>query len=187
MFNLQTNDGYDFRWISHIRSVFDRTGLRYTFTNQIQVKFCNLKPLLFERLRDQFIQVWFSDIENSSWGQFYATFKAEFCNENYLSRLSEFGRKQISKLRTSNCKMPIETGTWQNIFREDRICHLCRDGVGNEYHYLFLCKNESVFELCQNIYHLNPNINKMGGILSLCNVKLLCNIAVFVNKLNKLF
>jgi hypothetical protein len=42
--------------------------------------------------------------------------------------------KQISKLRTSNCKMPIETGRWQNISREDRICHLCRDGVGDEYH-----------------------------------------------------
>jgi len=35
-------------------------------------------------------------------------------------------------------------------------------------------------------YHLNPNISKMGGMLSLCNVKLLSNIAVFVNKLNKL-
>ena len=51
MFNLQTNDGYDFRWISHIRSVLDRTGLGYIFTSQIHVKFCNLKPLLFERLQ----------------------------------------------------------------------------------------------------------------------------------------
>ena len=57
MFNLQMNADYDFRWIFHIRSVFDRTGLRYIFSNQIQIKFCNLKPLLFERLRDQFIQV----------------------------------------------------------------------------------------------------------------------------------
>jgi hypothetical protein len=110
-----------------------------------------------------------------------------------LSRLSEFGRKQISKLRTSNCKMSIETGRWQNISREDTICHLCRDGVGDEYHYLFLCKNEAVFYLRQTYipryYHLTPNtcINKMGGMLSLCNVKLLSNIAVFVNKLNKLF
>jgi hypothetical protein len=41
--------------------------------------------------------------------------------------------------------MPIETGRWQNISREDRICHLCRDGNGDEYHYLFFCKNEAVF------------------------------------------
>ena len=57
--------------------------------------------------------------------------------------------------------------------------------------YLFLCKNEAVFELRQQYipryYHLNPNINNMGGMLSVCNVKLLNNIAVFVNKLNKLF
>ena len=188
MFNLQANDDYDFRWISHIRSIFDRTSFGYISTNQIQVKFCNLKPLLFERLRDQFIQVWISDIENSSRGQFYAIFKTEFCYENYLS---EFGRKQISKLRTSNCKMPIETGMWQNISREDRIRHLCREGVGHEYHYLFLCKNKAVFELIQKYiqryYLLNPNINKMVGILSRCNVKLLSNIALFVNKLNKLF
>ena len=84
IFNLHDDD-YDCRWISHIRSVFDITGLGYIFTNQI------LKPLLFERLRDQFIQVWFSDIENSSRGQFYAIFKTEFCYENYLFRLAEFG------------------------------------------------------------------------------------------------
>ena len=120
------NDDYDCRWISHIRSVFDRTGLGYIFTNQIQVKLCNLEPLLFERLRDQFIQVWFSDIENSSRGQFHSTFKTEFCYENYLSGLSEFGRKQISKLRTSNCKILIETGRWQNISREDRFV-ICVD------------------------------------------------------------
>ena len=70
-------------------------------------------------------------------------------------------------------------------------CHLCRDGVGDEYHYLFLCKNEALFKVRQQYiakyYHLTPNINKMGGMLSLCNVKPLTNIAVFVNKLNKLF
>jgi hypothetical protein len=57
--------------------------------------------------------------------------------------------------------MPIETGRWQDmISREDRVCHLCRDVVGDEYHYLFLCKNEAVFELRQKYrpwyYHLNP-------------------------------
>jgi hypothetical protein len=38
MFNLQMKADYDFRWISHIRSVFDRTGLGYIFRNQIQIK-----------------------------------------------------------------------------------------------------------------------------------------------------
>ena len=38
IFNLHDDD-YDCRWISHIRSVFDRTGLGYIFTSQMHVKF----------------------------------------------------------------------------------------------------------------------------------------------------
>jgi hypothetical protein len=64
--------------------------------------------------------------------------------------------------------MPIETGRWQNISREDRIRHLCRD-------HLFLCKNEAVFEIRKKYipryYHLTPNINKMTGMLSNIAVK----------------
>jgi hypothetical protein len=48
----------------------------------------------------------------------------------------------------------------------------------------------TVFELRQKYipryYHVNHNKDKMDGMLSLCNVKLLSNIAVFVNQL-KLF
>ena len=37
--------------------------------------------------------------------------------------ISNKGNNKITELRTSNSKMPIETGRWQNISREDRICH----------------------------------------------------------------
>jgi hypothetical protein len=61
-------------------------------------------------LRDQFMQKWHSDINNSSRGQFYSRFKNDFCLENYLIRLSEYNRKWITKFRTSNLRLPIETG-----------------------------------------------------------------------------
>jgi hypothetical protein len=125
-------------------------------------------------------------VVNSSRGQLYATFKTEFCYENYLSRLSELGRKQISKLRTSNCKILIETGRWQNISREDRFVICVETELVMNITTSYSAKNEAVFELRQRYipryYHLNPNINKMGSMLSLCNVKLLSNIAVFVVK-----
>jgi hypothetical protein len=35
----------------------------------------SLKPVLKERLRDHFIQQWFTDVENSSRGEFYSIFK----------------------------------------------------------------------------------------------------------------
>ena len=116
---------YDFRWISHIRSVFDRTGLGYIFTNQIQI---NLKPLLL------------NVVEINICRYDFPILKSRLEANSMRHSKQNFGSKQISKLRTSNCKMQIETGRWQNISREDRICHLCRDEVGDEYHYLFLCK-----------------------------------------------
>ena len=36
-----------------------------------------------------------------------------------------------------NLELPIETGRWFNIERDDRICHLCNSDVGDEFHYIF--------------------------------------------------
>ena len=32
--------------------------------------------------------------------------------------------------------LPVETGRWRRIRREDRQCHLCRLDIGDEYHYM---------------------------------------------------
>jgi hypothetical protein len=56
------------------------------------------------------------------------------------------------KLQTSNLRLPIETGRWYNIPREDRKCN----GIGDEFHILFLCENEIVVIL-RNKYI--PNID----------------------------
>jgi hypothetical protein len=44
---------------------------------------------------------WFSDIDNSSRGEYYSKFKTEFKLENYLLRLNAVHRNYICKLRTS--------------------------------------------------------------------------------------
>jgi hypothetical protein len=61
--------------------------------------------------------------------KFYSVFKKDFCIENYLLRLSEHSRIWIAKFRTSNLHLPIETGRWYNIHREERICHLCKETI----------------------------------------------------------
>ena len=45
----------------------------------------------------------------------------------------------LAKFRTSNHKLPIETGRWSNIPRNQRICHLCETEIGDEYHYIMKC------------------------------------------------
>jgi hypothetical protein len=103
-------------------SIFDNTGLSYIFDNQLNINIHSLKPVLKERLHYHFTQQWFTDIENSSRGEFYSIFKFEFGFEKYLSKLSVKNRINLSKFRSSNMKFPIETGRWQNIARNDRMC-----------------------------------------------------------------
>ena len=55
---------------------------------------------------------WFSDINNSSRGEYYSKFKTEFKLENYLFRLNAVHRNYIYKLRNSNIKFTIEMGRW---------------------------------------------------------------------------
>ena len=67
-----------------------------------------------------------------------------------------------------NLELPIETGRWFNIERDDRICHLCNSDVGDEFYYIFNCTSFRAFSFfhlfstkknhfcvnCVNIYKL---------------------------------
>ena len=81
---------------------------------------------------------------------------------------------QISKLRCSNVKLPIETGRWAGTPRIERICFLCNnESIGDELHYVYLCQNEQIqrlrAKLIPSYYITNPCQNKLNGMLSICN------------------
>jgi hypothetical protein len=67
------------------------------------------------------------------------------------------------------------------------MCTFCRENIGDEFHYLFICKHELIAALRSKFipkyYTSNPTIHKMKGLLSLCNVPLQKNISLFISKL----
>ena len=138
-------------------------------------------------LQDQFIQSWLSTISTSSRGQFYSIFKHPYGIENYLVRLPESYRIWITKLRTSNLRLPIETGRWFNIPRHDRRCSLCKNGIGDEFHVLFVCTNPDIVALrdkyVPSYYVRNPCIKKMKDLLLYCNIEIYKRLAVFIRKI----
>ena len=73
----------------------------------------------------------------------YRMFKNDFKLEYYLLKLSTKNARILCKFRTGNVKLPIETGRWFNIGRDDIICHLCNSDVGDEFHYIFNCTSLS--------------------------------------------
>ena len=106
-----------------------------------------LKCVIKQRLENQFLQNWNSLIQNSPKAINYKTIKTEFKYEEYLNILEIKDAILLCRFRTTNNKLPIETGRWQNIPRENRKCILCnRSQIGDEYHYIL-----NVFILTKNV------------------------------------
>jgi hypothetical protein len=155
LLSLKHNGAQTFKWLTHVESTFNDSGLVYIFHSQDSSDYTRIKLLLNQILKDQFIQRWTSEMINSSRGQFYSNFKTEVSFENYLTRLSENNRRWITKLRTCNLKLPIEMGRWKNIPRENRTCHLCNEEIGNEFLYLFICSFPYLLNLRkQNLFQI---------------------------------
>lgn len=187
MLKLYNSNPTKFRWISFIKSTLDHCGLSFIWHDQIPFDKTLLKSTVKQKLVDQFIQNWFSLVNNSSRGKFYSIFKNEFCLESYLIKLNQNNRLYISKLRCCNIKFPIETGRWTGIPVEDRICRLCRTNLGDEFHYLFNCKDSKVTEFRQkyipSYYLKNPSEIKLKGMLSICHIQLYKNLSLFLKNI----
>ena len=120
----------------------------------------------------------------------YALFKMNFGCETYLLKMNSRNRKLLCKLRTSNMPLPVETGRWIGVRREDRLCPLCNNDVGDEYHYLFLCENPSIQthrrKFIPNYYTIHPNMSKFQGLLTICNVNRLRGLCCFLLALERI-
>ena len=67
-----------------------------------------------QRLTDQFIQDWVSRCNESSKGINYRLFTNNIlkCQEYILSNISIHKQRILARFRTTNHKLPIETGRW---------------------------------------------------------------------------
>jgi hypothetical protein len=137
---LNENHNMQFSWILFVKQIFNECG----FSNIWETEHFNnieyLKCLIKQRLEDQFLQNWNSLVQNSSKAINYKTFKTEFKYKEYLNNLEIKDAILLCRFRTTNNKLPMETGRWNNIPRENRKCKLCnRSQIGDEYHYIFEC------------------------------------------------
>jgi hypothetical protein len=84
-----------------------------------------------------FLQEWNSNLENSPKALNYRHYKQIFEFENYFNILENKDIFTFCKFRTNNTKLPIETGRWNNIARENRKCQLCQENqIGDEFHFI---------------------------------------------------
>ena len=88
-----------------------------------------------------FLQTWLQQCRETNKACNYHLYKTEFKLETYLDNLPKSHRISLTKIRTSNHKLPIEKGRYLNLIREQRTCNLCTlNLVGDEFHFLLECK-----------------------------------------------
>ena len=130
-----------------------------------------------------------------------------------LNICSFFSQFEIDLLKIARCKRRetifISLRTPYTIYCRSELlallvdtplfCHpvqsnstlLCNSNeIGNEYHYFFQCRNVKIAALrtkyIPKYYTKYPSLHKMYGLFSLCNVKVMRSIAMFIRKLEKL-
>ena len=78
----------------------------------------------------------------------YKKIKHNYRYESYLNHsIKPELRRYISAIRLSAHCLPIESLRSKNIKREERICNLCKNGVGTEWHVMIECTNATLQEL----------------------------------------
>ena len=79
----------------------------------------------------------------------------------------------LTRLRVPSNYLSIITGAWSHVHREQRLCHLCKNGIRDEFHFLFQCDKLHVFRA----HHFGANFR--GDISILNNLHFSCQLAAY--------
>ena len=141
-----------------------------------------------QRLIDQFVQNWQTSLSDSSKALNYRIFKTKFEFEEYFNILNIGDAIRLCRFRTTNHYLPIETGRWRNIDRENRYCNLCNcQKLGDEYHYVLECSslNDKRKQLLPKYFMTRHNVVKFFELLSTKKQSLLRKLCIFIKHINK--
>jgi hypothetical protein len=95
-----------------------------------------------------------------------------FCNIfTAMTMYQEMPFYTLVKFRTSNHRLPIETGRWSNIYvpRNKKACiFLCEKEVGDEFHDIMTCSSLNDCRKCYlpDKYTNRPNTLKFFNLFS---------------------
>ena len=150
------------------------------------------KKAVERKLKDQWISTWHSNISTKGICKSYNMYKEMYVLEDYLLRLGKSIRIPLTKIRANNNRLPVVTGRYNNVNREERLCTKCRGNVvGDEFHIMLVCSNENIVELRNRFipfyYRNNPTLNKFNVLMQSKNVNILTKMSYFLKAIYKIF
>ncbi|XP_060583529.1 uncharacterized protein LOC132739756 [Ruditapes philippinarum] len=169
-------------WACQIKQILNDIGMSNIWINQehITINFQQVK----NRILDIYKQEWYSNIRNSSRLSSYSIYKRSLETEDYLNKvnINKF-RISLTKFRLSSHNLAIETGRYENVARENRLCTNCNlNVIENEFHFLLVCpKYYSLRRKYLKPYYCRwPSIHKFEKLMSTTNTQMLNNLSKFL-------
>ena len=105
----------------------------------------------------------------------YRQYKEEYGTEQYLNVIMPwYHRRALALFRCASAPLRIETGRYENLPVDQRICFYCQDAVEDEEHVIAVCPlyaeiRRQLYDKCEQInpaYSGLTDKNKMIFILS---------------------
>ena len=90
-----------------------------------------------QRLKDQYVQNWFTDVSLNRKLVLYKDFKLNFSHESCLDiiKIRKY-RHSLTQVRTGHHSLDIAKGSYINIPRNKRLCKVCSSNIEDEYHFV---------------------------------------------------
>jgi hypothetical protein len=167
-------------WASKLRDILIDLGLNNYWISQDPSSIS--LDIIKQRLSDQCIQAWRAKITASPKLELYCKFKNMYTFEKYLC-LEKYQVSILYRFRSSGLQLGVETGRYENIPREQRICKLCNMKViENEYHFLLICPKYSILrkKYLPKYYIQWPNINKFCSLINSDSLSKLKKVSLFL-------
>ena len=177
------NYGYNSKWLLFIKRILDNCGMSNVWYFQYTYPANWISNNVEQVLKDQFLQEWHTAMDFSSKGLCYKIFKKEFELEKYFSILSFNNLYTFCKYRCGNHRLPVESGRWQHLQRNERLCPLCDSAdIGDEYHYILSCRalNNERRKYLPEYCISNPNVLKLEQIFRSANKIVLEKLCKFI-------
>ena len=192
LFNLikcmhdSNSSSYTSKWIIKTKEIIDLCGFSNIWILQNSHNPKWFKNALALRISDIDKQNWSNDVENNRFCHNYRIFKSELSFQFYLSELDFSNRLILTKLRCSNIKIPNNMSRFSTDDTEKKCKLCCKDMIGDEFHYLFIC---SFFETDRSKYIQSyltrqPNAETMSELFNSKKVTVLNNLCSFAKNIS---
>ena len=115
---------------------------------------------------------------------FYRRYKKESRTEQYLDSIYESKyRISLSRFKLSSHNLSIETGRYNSVPKEERLCIFCNvRKIEDEFHFLLVCPHftELRRKYFKNYFCNWPTLNKFDQLMLSSSKKTLGNLGKFI-------